>query len=104
MLCPAAGEDSTARPGLRLGHVLPTAGSSSLSCNALLLPVGLQPGMLCVQEGTGLHSWRHKKASDWMHLGRTFFLCSLRWVTAQKVQRGDVPGEGSTRSQHPSWL
>lgn len=86
MLCPAAGEDSRAWPGLVLGLVLPTAGSSALSCSALLLPVGLQPGTLCVQEGTGLRSWRHKKASGWIDLDRT--LCSLEWVTAQKVQRG----------------
>lgn len=69
MLCPAAGEDSRAWPGLRLGPALPRAGSSSLSCNAFLLPVGLQPGTLRVQEEMGLRSWEHKKAK--------LSLCSL---------------------------
>lgn len=77
MLCPAAGEDSRAWPGLRLGPILPTAGSSFLSCSALLLPMGLQPGTLRVQEEIGLRSWRHEKASDSMDLGKTLFLCSL---------------------------
>lgn len=108
MLCPAAGEDSGAWPGLRLGPVLPTAGSSSLSCNALLLSgfIAWHVNCMCRRKLGSVLGGTKKPLTGWIEAKLSFcVLCSglQHRVFGEVVTANDVPGEGSTRLQHPSW-